>query len=114
MFIFALVLAAGCLVASLWLRRDTPASRSWETQEGIVDERFAFVFLPAITLFLAGIGLIGLAGLLGMETVAVKVLFWFAMAITLVGIVGSVIGLFSNRYPEWLLPQWRKNSPHRK
>ncbi|MDO5034747.1 MAG: hypothetical protein Q4E01_05105 [Actinomycetaceae bacterium] len=114
MFIVALVIALLSLAASLWLRQDTPSSRAWETQDGLVDERFAFVFLPSFTLLLFGLGMVGMSGMFETFSLPVKLLFAVGLVATGVGGLGSLVGLFSNRYPLWLLPKWRMESPHRK
>ncbi|MDO5048642.1 MAG: hypothetical protein Q4D87_02000 [Actinomycetaceae bacterium] len=114
MFILAFLLGVVALAGTLWLRRDTPSSRSWETQQGLIDERFAFVFLPSFTVLLFGLGIIGISGLFEDFTIPVIILFAVGVILTGIGTLGSIIGLFSKRYPLWLLPQWRLNSPHRK
>mgnify|MGYP002735218488 CR=1 FL=1 len=114
MFILAFLLGLLALVGTIWLRRDTPSSRSWETEEGMIDERFAFVFLPSFTLLLFGLGIIGVSGLFQDLSGPVWILFILGIVMAGVGGFGSLIGLFSSRYPEWLLPQWRIDSPHRK
>lgn len=114
MFILAFLLGLLALAGTIWLRTDTPSSRSWETEEGIIDERFAFVFLPSFTLLLFGLGIIGVSGLFPEFTWPIKILFGIGIIMSGIGAVGSLIGLFSSRYPEWLLPQWRIDSPHRK
>ena len=114
MTIIAFVLGLAALIATVWLRKDTPSSRAWETEDGIVDERFAFVFLPSFTVLLFCLGVIGLSGLFNELTGGVWVLFILGCLLSAVGAVGTVVGLFSNKYPLWLLPKWRLESPHRK
>lgn len=114
MFILALLLGALALVGSIWLRRDTPSSRNWETQNGIIDERFAFVFLPSFTILLFGLAFIGMAGLFEDLTLGPKLLLGLGILMAGIGTIGSLWGLFSRKSPEWMIPQWRINSPHRK
>ncbi|WP_297556639.1 hypothetical protein [uncultured Actinomyces sp.] len=114
MTIIAFVLGLAALIATLWLRKDTPSSRAWETENGIVDERFAFVFLPSFTILLFGLGIIGLSGLFSELSAGVRLLFILGCLLSAVGTFGTVAGLFSNKYPLWLLPKWRLESPHRK
>lgn len=113
MFFLALALAAVTTVGALYLRRDTPGARTWERQNGIIDERFAFVFLPSFALTLMGLALLSASGLSRDNTVLAGALLIVGFPAALVGSVGSIMGLFGTRYPEWMIPKWRQNSPHR-
>lgn len=113
MFFLALALAAVTTVGALYLRRDTPGARTWERHNGIVDERFAFVFLPSFALTLFGLALMSASGLSHEHGLLSGALLALGLPATLIGSVGSIMGLFGTRYPEWMIPQWRQNSPHR-
>ena len=113
MFYLAILLAIVTGVAALLLRRDTPRSRHWETQEGLIDERFAFVFLPGFSIALFGLSFLAAGHLSADIHVLSVVLLAIGAIVTLVGAIASLIGLFGARYPEFLIPHWRRTSPHR-
>ncbi len=100
-----LALAGGLLglFASLALR----TSQKPRTREGIADDRFIYLSLPGFSLFLLGIGVLGLAlpgaggGATGALLVALSVL---AAVTAVVGAVMSLWGLFSPTVPDWALP----------
>ncbi|EEH63645.1 hypothetical protein HMPREF0044_0664 [Gleimia coleocanis DSM 15436] len=98
-----------CAIGALYLRRDTPGSRAWQGQNGMIDERFAFLFLPAFAMALLGLGLVSAGGL----SRSIPWLFWTLTVIGLpfavVGLGGALVGLFGKTAPAWLLPRWYKN-----
>ncbi|MDO5719225.1 MAG: hypothetical protein Q4P05_00645 [Actinomycetaceae bacterium] len=113
MFFLALALAVVTTVGALYLRRDTPGARTWERQNGIIDERFAFVFLPSFALTLFGLAFLSASSLSHENPVVSGALLVFGFPATLIGSIGSIMGLFGTRYPEWMIPTWRRKSPHR-
>ncbi|MDO5729365.1 MAG: hypothetical protein Q4P71_07055 [Actinomycetaceae bacterium] len=113
MFFLALALAIVTASGALYLRRDTPSSRAWEKQNGIIDERFAFVFLPSFSLTLFGLALMSASGLSHDHPLVSGLLLSLGLPFTLIGSVGAITGLFGTRYPEWLIPRWRRESPYR-
>ncbi len=102
-----LALAGGLvgLVASLVLR--VPKRRQ-AAREGVVDDRFAYLSLPGFSLFLIGIGLLGLtlpgsgAGGVGPLLLIVSVLAGIMAAF---GALLSMWGLFGKTVPRWALPR---------
>lgn len=113
MFFLALALAVVTAIGALYLRRGTPGSRAWEKQNGIIDERFAFVFLPSFALTLVGLALMSASGLSQDYQLASALLLSLGLPLTLIGSVGAIMGLFGSRYPEWMIPRWRRESPYR-
>lgn len=114
MFFLALGLALLTTVGALYLRLDTPKARAWERTQGIIDERFAFVFLPGFALALWGLATIAAANLSADLPVLRIVLYVVGVPLALAGALGVLTGLFGVFYPQWLVPQWRVNSPYRK
>lgn len=114
MFFLAIGLALLTTAGALYLRMNTEKGRTWERTEGMIDERFAFVFLPSFALALWGLAAISAANLSSEMPVLRTALFIVGVPIALVGGVGVIAGLFGVSYPEWLVPHWRRTSPHRK
>lgn len=113
MFFLALGLAILSTVAALYLRRDNEKARSWERVNGLIDERFAFVFLPAFAVALFGLVFLA-AGNLSHEMPVVAIMFFvIGVPLTVIGTLGCIMGLFGARYPQWLVPYWRRHSPYR-
>ncbi|WIK64527.1 hypothetical protein [Gleimia hominis] len=114
MFFFAFILGVLSLAATVYLRVGSPRSRWWERTDGIIDETFAFLFLPALSALLLGLVLVG-AGMLSGSLPALRIIFFIlGGASALIGLIGSLMGLFNAQTPRWLLPKWRINSPYRK
>lgn len=113
MFYLALGLAIASSVAALYLRRDNEKARSWERVNGLIDERFAFVFLPAFAVALFGLVFLAAGNLSHELPVLAIILFVIGVPLTVVGAMGCIMGLFGTRYPQWLVPQWRRHSPYR-
>lgn len=112
MIIFALVGGALGLIVSLALRRDTARARSLRTPGAFLDERFVFLSLPSFSFLLLGFGLLGLSTpLLGggaAATLLGVVLGAGGGALALLGIAGSVWGLFSQTIPPFAFPKWMR------
>ncbi|MCS4483888.1 hypothetical protein NXS08_00065 [Gleimia sp. 6138-11-ORH1] len=109
MFIIALLLSVGAGIAAWYLRQDTPAARAWESNNGIIDARFAFVFLPAFSMALLGLALLSIGGL----SREIPWIYWslstFGGLLALVGLGGCVAGLFGKKIPLFLQPAWYRN-----
>ncbi len=114
MLFLAIGLALLTSAGALYLRINSEKGRTWERTEGMIDERFAFVFLPAFALALWGLAAISAANLSGEIPLLRALLFIIGVPIALVGAVGVIAGLFGVSYPQWLVPQWRRTSPYRK
>lgn len=109
MVFIALLLGVFSAVGAWYLRRDTPTSRAWEKQEGIIDARFAFLFLPSFSLALLGLALLSAGGLSRETPWLYYLLSTVGGAVSLVGLGGSVAGLFGRKIPTFLQPSWYRN-----
>ncbi|MDO5722272.1 MAG: hypothetical protein Q4P06_07010 [Actinomycetaceae bacterium] len=114
MLFLALGLAVISTAGALYLRVDSEKARTWERTRGLIDEPFAFVFLPSFALALWALVVISAANL-SYQIPALKItLFAIGVPLAIAGTAGVIMGLFGTRYPQWLIPTWRKNSPYRK
>lgn len=113
MFVLALLLGIFAGFGAWYLRRDTPSSRAWEDKDGIIDARFAFLFLPALSLALIGLSLLSMGGL----SRDIPWLFWTLSLVggltAAVGLGGAVAGLFGKKIPQFLQPAWYRNRNRR-
>lgn len=113
MFVIALLLGIFAGLGAWYLRRDTPSSRAWEEKDGIIDARFAFVFLPSFSLALIGLSLLSIGGL----SREIPWIYWtlssFGALMAAVGLGGSVAGLFGKKIPLFLQPAWYRNRNRR-
>lgn len=103
----ALFVAVVSGVASLWVRSGSPASRWYETEEGIVDERFAFAALPGLALAMLGAFVIGASLLTGTPWI-----HWggvvLGVAILQAGVVLGFHAFGRGPLPPWILPRWKR------
>lgn len=108
MIVVALIAGALGLVVSWALRRPTARAKRLRSKEGIADERMILLSLPGVSLLLFGSGLAGLiapgiGGFLGVPLGILLIIPCLAMII--LGIYLSVLGLGKSRIPGWLLPR---------
>lgn len=101
------------LFASLALRRDTDAAAKLRNSTGLVDERFALLSLPGFSLILLGAGAFGLVapgmgGWLG--PVFGPVLAGLAIAIAMLGVYLSVLGMGKKPIPDFAKPRWMRDN----
>lgn len=96
-----LALAAGILglVVSAVLRRSTKPPTG-----GIVDDRFIYLSLPGFSLFLLGVGLLGLTVPLATHALGLVATVGAGL-VAAVGAVLSVWGLFARSVPGWAKPR---------
>lgn len=106
----SLVVGFAALILSIMFRKGTPAARNWLQTDGIVDERFALLFIPGFAALLLGMGLSPHYALFP------RVLHtpWIVLCgiVALAGLVTMVWGITHIDYPEKIEPQWlrdRKN-----
>lgn len=109
MVVIALILGIFSAFGAWYLRQDTPSARSWESKEGIIDARFAFLFLPAFAMTLLGLSLLSAGGLSRETPWLYYLLSSIGGAVSLVGLGGVVAGLFGKRIPTFLQPAWYRN-----
>lgn len=108
----ALGVGIAALVITIMFRKGTPAARGWIRNDGLVDARFAFLFMPGFTLLMLGMGAaphyvlfpkimhgpyIILAGIVG-----------------LVGLIVMIWGVIPVNYPKFFTPQWYSDHDKKK
>lgn len=108
MIVVALIAGAFGLVVSWALRRPTTLAKKLRASQGVADERMILLSLPGVSLILLGAGLAGLiapgiGGFLG--TVLGVALIIPCLAMIILGVYLSVLGLGKSRIPDWLLPR---------
>lgn len=104
MIILALASGVVGLIVSAVLRNPKYGESA---RQGVVDDRFIYLSLPGFSLFLIGIGVLGLtvpgsgSGGAGPVLLILSVL---AAAVTILGAIMSVWGLFGRTVPKWATP----------
>ena len=109
MVYIALIVAVMAGAAALWLRMDSPQSRWWEKEKGIVDERFAFATIPGLALVMTGIFALSMAGL-APEGAGRWLIAGPGAVVLVAGLALSFLGFGRKALPDWLVPAWRRAS----